>query len=132
LAREGSAPERVFLAGNVMIDTIVRILPEADRSLPAGFPAQYALVTLHRPSNVDDPDWLGSLLSCMEQAGHGLEVIFPVEDEDVTVYPYGCMPEVLYALNNATISGRITLPPDVTVEGTQVTAKNLSDRSQCD
>jgi UDP-N-acetylglucosamine 2-epimerase (non-hydrolysing) len=67
LAREGSAPERVFLAGNVMIDTIVRILPEADRSLPAGFPAQYALVTLHRPSNVDDPDWLGSLLSCLEQ-----------------------------------------------------------------
>jgi len=102
LAREGIAPERVFLAGNVMIDRI------------------------------DDPDWLGSLLSCLEQVGHGLEVIFPVEDEDVTVYPYGCMPEVLYALNNATISGRITLPPGVTVEGTQVTAKNLSDRSQCD
>jgi UDP-N-acetylglucosamine 2-epimerase (non-hydrolysing) len=78
LAREGIAPEKVFLAGNVMIDTLVRMLPEADRSLPASLPAQYALVTLHRPSNVDDPDWLGSLLSCLDQVGHGLEVIFPV------------------------------------------------------
>ncbi|MGB7494597.1 MAG: carboxypeptidase-like regulatory domain-containing protein [Candidatus Acidiferrum sp.] len=48
------------------------------------------------------------------------------DPEDLTVYPHGCMPAVLYAVNNATISGRITLPPGVTVEGTQVTAKNLS------
>jgi UDP-N-acetylglucosamine 2-epimerase (non-hydrolysing) len=78
LAREGIAPEKVFFAGNVMIDTLVRMLPEADRRLPAGMPAQYALVTLHRPSNVDDLDWLGSLLSSLEHVGHDLEVIFPV------------------------------------------------------
>jgi UDP-N-acetylglucosamine 2-epimerase (non-hydrolysing) len=78
LAREGIAPEKVFLAGNVMIDTLVRMLPEADRRLPADLPARYALVTLHRPSNVDDLDWLGSLLSSLERVGHDLEVIFPV------------------------------------------------------
>jgi UDP-N-acetylglucosamine 2-epimerase (non-hydrolysing) len=78
LAREGIAPEKVFLAGNVMIDTLVRMLPEADRRLPADLPARYALVTLHRPSNVDDLDWLRSLLSSLEHVGHELEVIFPV------------------------------------------------------
>jgi UDP-N-acetylglucosamine 2-epimerase (non-hydrolysing) len=54
LAQEGIAPEKVFLAGNVMIDTLVRMLPEAARRLPADLPARYALVTLHRPSNVDN------------------------------------------------------------------------------
>ena len=78
LAREGIASEKVFLVGNVMIDTLVRMLPEADRRLPAGLPSRYALVTLHRPSNVDDLDWLSSLLSSLERVGHDLEVIFPV------------------------------------------------------
>jgi UDP-N-acetylglucosamine 2-epimerase (non-hydrolysing) len=78
LEREGIAPEKVFFAGNVMIDTLVRMLPEADRRLPAGLPSRYALVTLHRPSNVDDLDWLRSLLSSLERVGHGLDVIFPV------------------------------------------------------
>lgn len=78
LEREGVAPEKVFFAGNVMIDTLVRMLPEADRRLPADLPSRYALVTLHRPSNVDDLDWLGSLLSSLERVGNDLQVIFPV------------------------------------------------------
>lgn len=78
LEREGIAPEKIFFAGNVMIDTLVRMLPEADRRLPADLPSRYALVTLHRPSNVDDLDWLGSLLSSLERVGHDLQVIFPV------------------------------------------------------
>jgi UDP-N-acetylglucosamine 2-epimerase (non-hydrolysing) len=78
LEREGIAPEKVFLVGNVMIDTLIRMLPEADRRMPAGLPSRYALVTLHRPSNVDDLDWLSSLLSSLERVGHDLEVIFPV------------------------------------------------------
>src|ERR1700693_5507182 len=78
LEREGIAPEKVFLAGNVMIDTLVRMLPEADRRLPADLPSRYALVTLHRPSNVDDLEWLRSLLASLERVGNDLEVIFPV------------------------------------------------------
>jgi UDP-N-acetylglucosamine 2-epimerase (non-hydrolysing) len=78
LAHEGIDRDKVFLAGNVMIDTLVRMLPEADRRLPADLPSRYALVTLHRPSNVDDLDWLGSMLASLEAVGHGLEVIFPV------------------------------------------------------
>ena len=78
LEREGIAPEKIFFVGNVMIDTLIRMLPEAERSLPAGLPSRYALVTLHRPSNVDDLEWLASLLSSLERVGHELEVIFPV------------------------------------------------------
>ncbi len=58
LAREGVAPETVFLVGNVMIDTLVRLLPQADaawsglkRALGLG---SFGLVTIHRPSNTDD------------------------------------------------------------------------------
>ena len=78
LAREGVGPERVFFVGNVMIDTLVKMMPEADRRFSSNLPARYALVTLHRPSNVDDLDWLASLLLKLEQVGHELEVIFPV------------------------------------------------------
>ena len=78
LEREGIAPEKIFFAGNVMIDTLIRMLPEADKRLPADLPSRYALVTLHRPSNVDDLDWLRSLLSSLERVGHDLGVIFPV------------------------------------------------------
>ncbi len=78
LAREGIAPERVFLVGNVMIDTLVRMLPEAERRKPADIPEPYALVTLHRPSNVDDLDWLSALLSGLEQVGQELAILFPV------------------------------------------------------
>src|SRR6516164_11623993 len=62
LAREGIASEKVHLVGNVMIDTLVRMLPEAKKRIPADLPARFALVTLHRPSNVDDLDWLSRLL----------------------------------------------------------------------
>lgn len=78
LEREGIAVGKVFFVGNIIIDTLVRMLPEAERCLPAGLPARYALVTLHRPSNVDDLGWLRSLLSSLERVGHELEVIFPV------------------------------------------------------
>src|SRR5713226_7413673 len=65
LEREGIPPERIHLVGNVMIDTLVRLLPRALEKKNNGFPARYALVTLHRPSNVDDPEVLRQILSSM-------------------------------------------------------------------
>ncbi|HEU5334558.1 MAG TPA: UDP-N-acetyl glucosamine 2-epimerase, partial [Terriglobales bacterium] len=52
LLREGIPAERIHCVGNVMIDTLVRLLPQAAGSLTRELPARYALVTLHRPSNV--------------------------------------------------------------------------------
>jgi UDP-N-acetylglucosamine 2-epimerase (non-hydrolysing) len=84
LAREGIAPNKVFLVGNVMIDTLVRMLPEADRRLSADLPSRYALVTLHRPSNVDDLEWLGSLLSSASWSLYRIWIF----------WPFRCMPQL--------------------------------------
>ncbi len=78
LHREGIPREKVHLVGNVMIDTLVRMLPVCQTHLPADVPSRFALVTLHRPSNVDDLDWLKSLLQTLEHIGSDLTILFPV------------------------------------------------------
>ena len=78
LEREGIARERIYLVGNVMIDTLVRMLPIAQTQLPENVPHRFALVTLHRPSNVDDLEWLGDMLRSLEQISSDLAVVFPV------------------------------------------------------
>ena len=78
LLREGVTPERIHLVGNVMIDTLVRMLPLARERVPAGTPSKFALVTLHRPANVDDLDWLGQMLRALADIGKDTAVLFPV------------------------------------------------------
>jgi UDP-N-acetylglucosamine 2-epimerase (non-hydrolysing) len=82
LLREGIAPEKIRFVGNVMIDTLVKLLPRAlarpiraDLGLEKG---RFVLVTLHRPSNVDDPQTLQEILSALGELGRKLPVIFPV------------------------------------------------------
>jgi UDP-N-acetylglucosamine 2-epimerase (non-hydrolysing) len=95
LAREGVSSEKVFFVGNVMIDTLARMLPQADDCLPADLPRKYALVTLHRPSNVDELDWLAVLISSLEKASRELTFIFPVHPRtrqkmaDIGIQPDG-------------------------------------------
>jgi UDP-N-acetylglucosamine 2-epimerase (non-hydrolysing) len=78
LAREGIAREKVHLVGNVMIDTLVRMLPKAQERFPVDVSSPYALITLHRPSNVDDLDWLGELLRALDEISQGMSVLFPI------------------------------------------------------
>jgi UDP-N-acetylglucosamine 2-epimerase (non-hydrolysing) len=82
LLREGAAAERIHRVGNVMIDTLVRLLPLAlqrwDRGLASEVPGRYALVTLHRPSNVDVPASLGRIMNALVQISSQLPVLFPV------------------------------------------------------
>ena len=82
LRREGIADSRVLYVGNVMIDTLVRELPAA-RSLEVasrlGLPASgFLYVTLHRPSNVDDPARLARVVAMLRSLGARLPVVFPV------------------------------------------------------
>lgn len=78
LCREGIDPARVFFVGNVMIDTL---LANVARAVPAaatvGMDGGYTLVTLHRPSNVDDPQVLGRLLTCLADMARATPVVFP-------------------------------------------------------
>jgi len=82
LLREGVMPDRIHLVGNVMIDTLVRLLPEADctgvlRRLGLNR-NRLVLVTLHRPSNVDDPESLKKILVTLSEISCQADVLFPV------------------------------------------------------
>jgi UDP-N-acetylglucosamine 2-epimerase (non-hydrolysing) len=82
LRREGIPPERVYLVGNVMIDTLLehRAKAESSRILKELGLSQrgYAVLTLHRPSNVDSPDVFARLLDALEQVQRRMPVVFPV------------------------------------------------------
>ena len=62
LRREGFPAEKIYRVGNVMIDSLIQLLPAVKRFSKNGLPQRYALVTLHRPSNVDDSANLKNIL----------------------------------------------------------------------
>jgi len=78
LGREGVSATKIHLVGNVMIDTLVQMLPTVERQQIPDVPQRFALVTLHRPSNVDDPAWLDEMLKSLQTIGEDLAVVFPV------------------------------------------------------
>jgi len=82
LAREGVPPERIHLVGNTMIDTLERLRAQAlagDTLAHLGLASRpYALVTLHRPSNVDDPVQLALVAKSLAAMAQRLPVLFPV------------------------------------------------------
>ncbi|GEJ57622.1 non-hydrolyzing UDP-N-acetylglucosamine 2-epimerase [Anaeromyxobacter diazotrophicus] len=81
LRREGTDPARVFRVGNVMIDTLRAHLPLARATgSPARHgvqPGAYGVLTLHRPSNVDDPAVLAGLLEAVGELQRQLPIVFP-------------------------------------------------------
>ncbi len=81
LEREGVPREKVEMVGNIMIDTLVKFLPEADKSdVLERFnlqPQKYALLTMHRPGNVDDPTGLEAVLDIIEQIAEDYKIVFP-------------------------------------------------------
>ena len=81
LRREGVPEARICLAGNVMIDTLLRNRALADASpilSTVGVEAKrYAVLTLHRPSNVDEPAALAGLMETLERVAAELPVVFP-------------------------------------------------------
>jgi UDP-N-acetylglucosamine 2-epimerase (non-hydrolysing) len=78
LLREGVASEKIHRVGNVMIDSLVRLLPSAVQCPANGHPDRFALVTLHRPSNVDDSQVLKGILESLLSVNEQLDVVFPV------------------------------------------------------
>lgn len=90
LRREGVGDDKIFLVGNVMIDSLRSFLPAARatrilRELElvddtgSGFGTKpFVLLTLHRPSNVDDPKKASPLFDVLEEVGRDVPIIFPV------------------------------------------------------
>jgi UDP-N-acetylglucosamine 2-epimerase (non-hydrolysing) len=82
LQKEGIPAEKIHFVGNTMIDTLVRLLPRAEARWPElqerlGLD-QYMLVTLHRPSNVDEPETLREIMLALLEISLQIPVIFPV------------------------------------------------------
>jgi UDP-N-acetylglucosamine 2-epimerase (non-hydrolysing) len=82
LRAEGIPSTRIRMVGNVMIDSLFAML---ERAASSGVRedlelvhTDYAVLTLHRPSNVDDPRTLGRILDALENLSARLPVIFPV------------------------------------------------------
>ncbi len=82
LRREGIARERIHCVGNVMIDSLLHALPRARAGRAwerFGLqPSGYALITLHRPSNVDERSMLRDLVEVLDRLAGTLPVLFPV------------------------------------------------------
>jgi UDP-N-acetylglucosamine 2-epimerase (non-hydrolysing) len=86
LEREGIARQRIHFVGNAMIDTLVVHLEKArsinafllagisDEDLTGG----YGVATLHRPSNVDDPQKLSAMVDCLRKVAARLPIVFPL------------------------------------------------------
>ena len=82
LLKEGVPASKIHLVGNIMIDTLMRHLPKAtlariqDRVPVKG--KAYGVLTLHRPSNVDDPAILRRILEAIAYVAKKMPVVFPV------------------------------------------------------
>jgi len=82
LRQEGIAPERIHFVGNIMIDTLTKHRAAAEKlrlmqslGLEKG---HFALVTLHRPSNVDNPEVLRGILDAILEISNELPIVFPI------------------------------------------------------
>jgi len=83
LKAEGVAPERIRFVGNVMIDTLVSLRPAARELWESRWASsldgeRFALLTLHRPSNVDDVAKLGAIIEAIAEIAREIPIIFPI------------------------------------------------------
>lgn len=82
LKQEGISLEKIHCVGNVMIDSLIRLLPQAATRWPVlqqQLKLQtYGLVTLHRPSNVDDSTTLQRILTTLAEISQELPLLFPI------------------------------------------------------
>lgn len=82
LLREGIDPDKIHFVGNVMIDTLAHHREQAMLSnILSTFvlrPQNYALLTLHRPSSVDDPKTFAQILTALEHIQQDLAILFPI------------------------------------------------------
>lgn len=91
LLKEGISPKKIYFVGNVMIDTLLRHKAKADKSLILEqfglisssenlnkIKTKFALVTLHRPSNVDDRETIQKILEAFEEIQKDIKLVYPV------------------------------------------------------
>jgi UDP-N-acetylglucosamine 2-epimerase (non-hydrolysing) len=87
LLGEGVPASKISMVGNIMMDSYEYMRPEIERHAPweelGLVEGGYGVVTLHRPSNVDNPDVLGMIVADMRRAAETLPLVFPVHPRTV-------------------------------------------------
>ena len=81
LRAEGIAEKRIIRVGNVMIDSLYNNLARAESSSiqdDLGLEDDYSILTLHRPSNVDDQEIFAGIISALEVIGKEIQIVFPM------------------------------------------------------
>ena len=81
LRQEGVSREKIHFVGNVMIDTLLRFAEKAEASTirrRLGLEGDYGLLTLHRPSNVDEAEPLRRILKGLEAVARRIPILFPI------------------------------------------------------
>ncbi|MGQ0793008.1 MAG: non-hydrolyzing UDP-N-acetylglucosamine 2-epimerase [Deltaproteobacteria bacterium] len=86
LMREGVSPEKIFFVGNTMIDSLIKNREKAAESkiletlglISGEGVCPYAVLTLHRPSNVDDDGTLSNILGALSEVSNRLPIFFPI------------------------------------------------------
>ena len=83
LEKEGIDKRKIFFTGNVMIDTLLKLKPKAEKmdAQLSGFNLKkknYALITLHRPSNVDNKSVLTGIIKTLVHISKSLPIMFPI------------------------------------------------------
>lgn len=78
LAKEGITGDKVRFVGNVMIDTVRYLVDKAQMPEVPGLNGEYALLTMHRPSNVDVPETLTRILAALRDISEKLPIVFPI------------------------------------------------------
>jgi len=90
LIREGVPREKIFLVGDIMVDNLLYNLEKARNADTLklmglkgsntidGCPAPYALLTLHRPANVDKPETFGRILEGLKKVAAHIPILFPI------------------------------------------------------
>jgi len=110
LKREGIPEEKIHFVGNVMIDTLVHCL----QTMPDGLPYpdlrenEYAVITLHRPSNVDHPDILRNILNAFKEISRNLKLLIPLHPRTrKNIEEFGLGEELMDIAQNANVIGPI-------------------------
>lgn len=99
LTNEGIAAEKIYFVGNVMIDTLLRSREIAKKSQiisDVGLqPGQYAVLTLHRPSNVDDEEVFKDILAALAVICEHIPIVFPAHPRtQARLESFGLQPRV--------------------------------------
>jgi UDP-N-acetylglucosamine 2-epimerase (non-hydrolysing) len=110
LRAEGVTDERIARVGNVMIDSLYSNLEKAKQSSVKsdfGLQEKYAILTLHRPSNVDNKENFSGIIGALEHIGEKIQIIFPMHPRTEKMAKSFSLYERIESIPNIVITGPV-------------------------